>query len=136
MTVGITSQLVGKFVNAVEVVPRPQYPQLHKVRLNYKIFLQVEVLKNITYYAIIKSPVMQVVQFSGKDIITKIFDALNDKGGTRLLPEDFRALCDGAAPHVRARAICDFIAGMTDRYAFELYGRLFGTDFLTVHKPF
>jgi dGTPase len=30
-----------------------------------------------------------------------------------------------AAPEDRARAVCDFVAGMTDRYALELYNRIF-----------
>ncbi|HEY6519722.1 MAG TPA: hypothetical protein VIZ19_10135 [Roseiarcus sp.] len=62
---------------------------------------------------------------------------MTKKDGARLLPEDFRAICDGTEDeHIRTRTVCDFIAGMTDRYAFEFYGRLFGTDPLTVHKPF
>jgi dGTPase len=68
-------------------------------------------------------------------MIFKIFDALKEDRGTHLLQDDFRAICEGASSHVRVRAICDFIAGMTDRYAFEFYGRLFGAERLTVHKP-
>ena len=30
-----------------------------------------------------------------------------------------------AAPHDRARCVCDFIAGMTDRFAFHMHGQLF-----------
>jgi dGTPase len=120
----------------VEVVPHKKFPQLHKVRLGFDTFMEVEVLKNVTYYAIIKSPVMQVVQYRGKDIIKKIFKAISEDGGIQLLPDDFRLICNGAPARVRTRAICDFIAGMTDRYAHEFYGRLFGTDPLTVYKPF
>ena len=97
--------------------------------------MNVEVLKNITFYAIIGSPGLQVLEYRGKDIVEKIFKALAKDGGTRLLPEDFRAICKGASQLVKMRAICDFIAGMTDRYAFEFYGRLYGTTHLTVHKP-
>ena len=36
----------------------------------------------------------------------------------------FLARSDGAKP--LHRAVCDFIAGMTDRYFFRVYGQLFG----------
>ncbi|WP_421579174.1 hypothetical protein [Shinella sp. M31] len=35
----------------------------------------------------------------------------------------------------KKRTICDFIAGMTDRYAVEFYSRLFGANGMTMHKP-
>lgn len=130
-----TSGLVQNFLSGIEVVPNKSYPQLHNARLKFETFLFVEVLKNITYYAIIRSPGLQVVEYRGKDIVSAIFQALSAEDGTRLLPNDFRALCKGAPDMVRMRAICDFIAGMTDRYAFEFYGRLYGTNHLTVHKP-
>lgn len=123
------------FLSGIEVVRHQSHPQLHRARLKFETFLFVEVLKNITYYAIIRSPGLQVVEYRGKDIVSEIFRALSAEDGTRLLPNDFRALCKGAPDMVRMRAICDFIAGMTDRYAFEFYGRLYGTNHLTVHKP-
>ncbi len=43
------------------------------------------------------------------------------------LPEAWRPP-QGAEPHVRARAVADFVAGMTDRYAIGEYRRLFGED--------
>ena len=73
----LTSESVGRFVNAIEVVPHAIYPQLHTVRLKYDTFTKVEVLKNLTYYAIIRSPVMQVVQHRGRDIIDKLFKSLS-----------------------------------------------------------
>jgi dGTPase len=93
------------------------------------------VLKNITYHAIIRSPGLQVVEYRGKDIVKAIFTALTKEDGDRLLPDDFRAICKGAPETLRMRSVCDFIAGMTDRYAFEFYGRLYGTNHLTIHKP-
>ncbi|MBR1362892.1 dNTP triphosphohydrolase [Bradyrhizobium ottawaense] len=131
-----TSKMVQNWLNGIEVVEHPNYPQLNTVRLEIGTFLHVEVLKNITFHAIIRSPSLQVVEYRGKDIVKSIFSALKNEDGDRLLPDDFRAVCKGASETLRMRSICDFIAGMTDRYAFEFYGRLYGTTHLTVHKPF
>ncbi|WP_449301126.1 dGTP triphosphohydrolase [Prosthecodimorpha staleyi] len=131
----LTSRLVQNFLHGVEVQPHRAYPQLHRARLTLPTFLEVEVLKNITYHAIIRSPWLQVVEFRGKDIVKDIFKALNSEDGTRLLPEDFKALCRLSGSVTRMRTICDFIAGMTDRYAIEFYSRLYGANHLTIHKP-
>lgn len=131
----LTSSLVEFFLGGVEVVADPQFPQLHKARLSPGVFLYVEVLKNITYHAIIKSPLLQVVEYRGKDIIKSIFNALASPDGTRLLPEDTKAICRSGSELVRMRTISDFISGMTDRYALEFYGRLYGANHMTIHKP-
>ena len=41
------------------------------------------------------------------------------------LPDDWRALCDAAGSRETARAVADYIAGMTDRFAFLEHQRLF-----------
>jgi dGTPase len=130
-----TSRMVQNWLNGIEVVPHAEFLQLYSVRLDISTFLHVEVLKNITYHAIIRSPGLQVVEYRGKDIVKAIFTALTKEDGDRLLPDDFRAICKGAPETLRMRSVCDFIAGMTDRYAFEFYGRLYGTNHLTIHKP-
>ena len=37
-------------------------------------------------------------------------------------------------PHDKKRIVCDFIAGMTDRYAFEFYDRLNSSSSVSIHK--
>ena len=133
--VEFTSGLVRQFLSGVEVVPRPEFPQLHGVRLDFDTFLHVEALKNLTYHAVIRSPRMQVVEYRGKDIVATIFGALTEKKGERLLPDDFGAAYK-LAPASRLRTVCDFVAGMTDRYAMEFYERLQGAGQVTMHKPF
>jgi dGTPase len=54
-----------------------------------------------------------------KRIVRELFEAFFDQ--PRLLPEDYRR--EGQTEHVRA--IADYIAGMTDRYAVLEYRRLF-----------
>lgn len=132
---GFTSKLVQLFLDGVEVVPHSKYPQLHKARLNIKTFVFVEVLKNITFEAVIRSPMLQVVEYRGKDVIKRIFYAITDEHGDRLMPPDFREIYSRSDTLAKTRTACDFIAGMTDRYAVEFYSRLFGANGMTMHKP-
>ncbi|MRH96238.1 dGTP triphosphohydrolase [Agrobacterium tumefaciens] len=131
----LSSGLVQLFLDSIEVIEHPEFPQLHNVRLDLDTFVIVEVLKNITFEAVIRAPALQVVEFRGKDIITKIFKAIQAEGGDRLLPKDYREIYRSGDEVFKKRTICDFIAGMTDRYAMEFYSRLFGANGMTMHKP-
>lgn len=133
--VGFTSNLVQAFLQGIEVVPNNDFPALHNVRVDVKTFVVVEVLKNITYEAVIRAPALQVVEFRGKDIVKKIFEAISEGDGDRLLPKDFRDVYRSGDTLHKKRTVCDFIAGMTDRYAIEFYSRLYGANGMTMHKP-
>lgn len=130
-----TSKLVQLFLDGVEVVPHDKYPQMHQAKLTLKTFVFVEVLKNITFESVIRSPMLQVVEYRGKDVITKIFEVISSPNGDRLMPPDFREIFRQSDSLGKTRTICDFIAGMTDRYAVEFYSRLFGANGMTMHKP-
>jgi dGTPase len=132
-----TSSLVGKFVEGVEVEFVEEQPWLSRARLHIDVFKQVEVLKNFTFYAMIMSPRIRVVAHRGREIIREIFEALAEGNGEQLMAEDFRVLYEGMkdkSPQ-QHRIICDFIAGMTDRYATQFYGRLRSTDPESIYSP-
>jgi dGTPase len=93
----------------------------------------VEVLKHFTYEATIQSNRVTVSQFRAKEILHAIFDALSDD--QRLLPDDARVLYRRVGDDEKARVLCDFIAGMTDRYAVEFYGRIRSENPQTIFKP-
>lgn len=131
----VTAERVGRLIEAVELVPNQAYPQLSRIRLRRAELLQVEVMKHLNYELVVRSPRLAVVEHRGKDIVQRIFEAIATSNGS-LLPNDWRARyaevdrTGGSA----LRVVCDFVAGMTDRYAFEFYSRLFG-DESTIYKP-
>ncbi|MND97998.1 deoxyguanosinetriphosphate triphosphohydrolase-like protein [compost metagenome] len=45
-----------------------------------------------------------------------------------VMPPEWSAPALSEDPVKRARAVCDYIAGMTDRYAIEVHGKLFSLD--------
>jgi dGTPase len=85
---------------------------------------------------LISSSRFKLVEHRGREVVETIFDALTGDKGEELLPEDFqerfRQARNGSE---RKRVACDFIAGMTDRYAVEFYARLSSETFYTMFKP-
>jgi dGTPase len=56
--------------------------------------------------------------------------------GHLLLPDDFQGVFDLVKKEdERKRVVCDFIAGMTDRYAVEFYGRLNSEQHHSIFNP-
>ncbi len=131
-----TSYLVGRFISGVRIEIDESLPQLSKVSIEPKTLREIEVLKNFTYLATIRSNRVAVSEFRGKDIVKAIFEALDGEKGRLLLPADYQELYDAAwNDETRKRVICDFVAGMTDRYAIEFWSRLYSDSGETIFKP-
>lgn len=131
-----TSGLVNEFIEGVEYVHNKNNPLLSTVRFNSDIKFKVNLLKHFTYEYLINSPRLKVVENRGEEIIDKIFKRLASEGGEIFLPQDFQTLYNTFTEDVdKKRVICDFIAGMTDRYALEFYGRLYSENPQTIFKP-
>ena len=128
----LTSELVDEYVAGVVVEVNDQVPSLSRVELNERLRDRVEVIKNLTYELVVNSPNLKTVEYRGSRIVEDIFKALSGPDGDRLLPDDFRSQLEDR-PAEQDRIICDFIAGMTDRYALEFFGRL--TSEGSIFKP-
>lgn len=85
-------------------------PAMQKQQLALKQFLRKHLYQ---HYRVNRMSV------KAKRIITELFEAFNADPG--LMPQEFQQY---AAQH-HARAVADYIAGMTDRYAIREYQRLF-----------
>lgn len=81
------------------------------------------------------SPRLKVVEYRGYEVVRTIFETLDSDEGNLLLPDDVQVMYDRLSDtDSKKRMICDFVAGMTDRYAVEFYGRLRETG-ASIFKP-
>lgn len=140
-----TSDLVGPFIRGVRLDYNHKHPALSKVYLEDSVFRKVEVLKHFVYQSLIMSPRLEISAYRVYEIIQAIFKALTSEiadgislvDGFLLLPDDFRMVYEQSrSKPKKMRTICDFIAGMTDQYAIEFYGRLKSENPQTIFKPF
>ncbi len=133
-----TSDLVNEFIEGVNFKYNKQHPSQSDVFLEPNVLAKVEVLKRFAYVSLIISPRLAAAKIRGKEIVTEIFTRLSDSDGEghHLLPTDFRILYEREkGTQNQNRVICDFIAGMTDRYAAEFYFRLKSENPATIFKP-
>lgn len=132
-----TADLVSEFISGVELQFDDRYPVLSSIRLTDWIARKVETLKHYTYTTTIMASRLRVHEQRGYDIITKLFEKLDSPQGYFLLPEDYRNIYEflGNKDAAKKRVVCDFIAGMTDRYAVEFYCRIFSDSPQSIFKP-
>ena len=77
-------------------------------------------LREFMFEAVYRNPVAKGEEGKAEEMLKRMFDAYR-RNPDRLPPEfqDIRAR-EGVE-----RAVCDYIAGMTDKFAVEMYGKLF-----------
>ncbi|NJM30616.1 MAG: deoxyguanosinetriphosphate triphosphohydrolase [Rhizobiales bacterium] len=84
------------------------------------------VLKSFLSNSMYKHPHVMGIMERAQRVIRDLFEAyMNDP---KLLPRDWREDLAGDGETASARQVCDFIAGMTDRYALDQHKRLFDLD--------
>lgn len=131
-----TSRLVNMYINGISYSENKEHPVLSSVSFDGKTKLRVNIMKHFAYVCLINSSRLKIAENRSMEIIKKMFQRLSEDDGYRMLPEDCQHLYFLNEDDTwRARVICDFIAGMTDRYALEFYGRLFSENGQTIFKP-
>lgn len=133
----LTSDLVGDFANSISIDINEQAPALSEIKVDEVSLVKIEVIKHYVYEATIFSTRVKVAEYRGYEVVASIFDALAGPRGYLLMPDDIRILYKKSEANDTAvkRLICDFIAGMTDRYAIEFYGRLHSNEAQSIFKP-
>jgi dGTPase len=129
-----TSELVGRFIRGVEAQVDTRHPSMSTVRLNIQTFKYVETLKHFAFELLISSPRLKIVEKRGDQIVRTLFNSFNDD--SELMPADWGELYNAIdSEEWHARVVCDYIAGMTDRYCVEMYARLTSENPITIWRP-
>jgi dGTPase len=135
-----TSDVVGKRIRAVGIELDEDIPALSTLEIPGDVRFEIDVLKHLTYELHIKSPRLKLIEYRGKQIVHELFDCYEQDKDGELLPHDWRerlrsisSFKDGE--EMRKRLICDYIAGMTDAYALDVYSRLMTTNPAALFRP-
>lgn len=133
----IRKEAIGALVNRLithielsEVLPDYEEPLLRFNAMLPPAELEIlNLLKGFIYRQVILHPSLQQLEFRGQRIVQALFDAFASEPA-KLLPlntqQRWRLLAEQGYPY---RAICDYVAGMTDEYAERMAQRLYGNGF-------
>lgn len=124
----LTSRLIHRCITHTDVAYRsetPDYP-FELVR-DEEVVREVAVLMGVEYVLMIRHPRVTTHEYKGKQVVSRLFEAHAQPDAGDMFPEDVREVWEDVRhdEHARLRVVCDYVSGMTDRYASELYARLF-----------
>ncbi len=81
-------------------------------------------LKRFLFQRVYQSPQVCIMNEKGRLILKRIFEHLDRK--PEMLPRNFRSRLENASARAeKRRVIGDYLSGMTDRYAMDLYQMMF-----------
>ncbi len=136
------AKLIGNCIRAVRLVPASNFlspsTRRHAFALEIDPVLrtQTKVNKRIALDLVFRTPALQQMDHKAGFILTRLFSVLQEqyieKEGRdlHLLPaENERQIAQAPDKRARARLVCDWIANMTDNFAFRTYRRLFDAQF-------
>lgn len=93
------------------------------VTFSPEVAAEERTLKDFLRTRMYRHPRIERVMADAAGVVADLFARY--MADTAALPDDWRGAVTGAAEEARARRICDFVAGMTDRFALQEHRRLF-----------
>ena len=136
------NRLIGNCIRAGKLVPATNFlspsTRRHAFALDIDpaVRAQTDLNKRIALELVFLTPALQQMDHKASFILTRLFGVLQDQyiesdgKGLHLLPPDVeRQIKEAPDKRHRARLVCDWIANMTDNFAFRTYRRLFDAQF-------
>jgi dGTPase len=140
---GRLNRLIGECIRATKLVPTANFLSQSSRRHQFELDIdpvqrrRADLHKKIALDLVFLSPQLQQLDHKADFILTRLFEVLRERyiesvqpKGLHLMPAAIeKEIQTGADASIRARLVCDWIANMTDHFAFRTYRRLFDADF-------
>jgi dGTPase len=131
-------EMVNYFITASKV--HETAPDFTNELLKYNVELRPEArhlldhLMNFIYQYVIDSQEARTFEYGGQTVVLRLFEAMSSNPQS-LLDNKNRAFYEQQPDEASAlRVICDYIANMTDEYAYRMHERLFGFNTRTIFE--
>lgn len=97
------------------------------VQFSPALWADLQEIRKFLFTRMYRAPSVMVKRAEVTQVVDDLFPLF--MGNTGLLPENWQADLTRASNETDvARIVCDYLAGMTDRYALQEHARLFGTS--------
>ena len=131
-------EMVNYFITSTQIITVNE--AFENSLFKYNIDLSAEAaallkyLMDCIYKNVIDSQEARTFEYGGQTVVLRLFDAISSNPGS-LLDNKNRVLFKQAKDETEAfRVVCDYIANMTDAYAYRMHERLFGFNTRTIFE--
>ncbi|KTD07025.1 anti-phage deoxyguanosine triphosphatase [Legionella jamestowniensis] len=131
-------EIVNYFITATNIAVTHENFENNLLKHNIVLLPEAAALldffKNRIYEFVIDSQEARTFEYGGQTVVLRLFEAISSNPGS-LLDTKNRDLFHQADSEMAAfRVVCDYIANMTDEYAYRMHERLFGFNTRTIFE--
>ncbi|MGQ3890943.1 anti-phage deoxyguanosine triphosphatase [Legionella sp. CNM-4043-24] len=123
----VISDFIFYFISNVQIVQQSIFEsELLDLKAQFPDYVkdELKIMMDLVRKHVIKNKNVQMLEYSGEQLIIKLFDAISSDPA-RMLPNDFY---NKYLEDKNIRVISDYISGMTDAHAVRIYHQIFSPD--------
>ena len=126
----LIGEMVNYFIASVDIVLLA--PSFEHLVFQYGLVMRPEARALLDYCMrciydfVINSQEARIVEYAGQKVVQALFEAFSANPEHLLDPKNRDLYCLAKDKTQAYRVICDYIANMTDEYAYRMHERLFG----------
>ena len=131
-------EMVNYFITATQVIVTNEL--FDNRLLKYNVALRPEAmallnyLKQCVYCYVIDSQEARTFEYGGQTVVQRLFEAISSNPGSLLDNKNRVLFHEAINEEASLRVVCDYIANMTDEYAYRMHERLFGFNTRTIFE--
>lgn len=131
-------EIVNYFITAVEI--KITNSDFENRLLKYNLILEPHAQDLLTYFMqciyanVIDSQEARTFEYGGQMVVQRLFEAFSSNPGSLLDTKNRELYAEAESVRAGYRVICDYIANMTDEYAYRMHERLFGFNTRTIFE--
>jgi dGTPase len=131
-------EMVNYFITSTQIIVTNEAFENNLFKYNLALIPEaaalLHYLMQCIYHNVIDSQEARTFEYGGQTVVLRLFDAISSNPGS-LLDNKNRILFKQAEDETAAyRVVCDYLANMTDEYAYRMHERLFGFNTRTIFE--
>lgn len=131
-------EMVNYFITSTQVTTTNAAFENNLLKYNIELLPEannlLHYLMDCIFHHVIDSQEARTFEYGGQTVVLRLFDAISSNPGS-LLDNKNRVLFRQAQNETEAfRVVCDYLANMTDEYAYRMHERLFGFNTRTIFE--
>ncbi len=131
-------EMVNYFITSTQIITSHEDFENNLLKYNIELLPEANLLLNYLmeciYHNVIDSQEARTFEYGGQTVVLRLFDAISSNPGS-LLDNKNRILFKQSKNETEAfRVVCDYLANMTDEYAYRMHERLFGFNTRTIFE--
>lgn len=131
-------EMVNYFITAAYPVMTNDLFENHLLKYNVVLLPEAKALLDnlmqFIYQQVIDSQEARTFEYGGQTVVLRLFEAISSNPASLLDTKNRVLFLEAKDEHAAYRVVCDYIANMTDEYAYRMHERLFGFNTRTIFE--